>query len=701
MANNPMFGTHQTANNATAPSNPLNSPDKRYFRGRNYFPYDRKLYGTFRYADIMPFECVHGVEGDILNFGSFHQIRSGVLSSVMQSPVHMKKTYTLTDMKCILPRNWDIIYKVPVKGDDVPDYAYTSFPGFFRNLNFFFFKPVFDAIEINYANPDVISGVDITSRSLTMFFKYLLLVERVYSNGSLLPYLGFHTTPLLGNSKFVLRSYMNDAVTTSNYDNFDDFIEKIYSELKTRCGSIKIRLNTNESYTLASLSPSQYRYCLEQLAYNIDSDVIWSDANDQTDEYRKVIAQLAGSLSTVLTSNFIDGYNNAVPLNIDTLCAYQISCATFFSRDSVDDIISAETYRNLMEYYYNIATYSTNIQDYFVYNGVRRPYDVLSSHSLLGVLRGFSDPITGGVWSPDYPVYGALGYLFGLFNINPSLRFGDYFTGSKIEPLAVGDVTASVNNGAVNALDITVSTLKARFLNAVNRARNTYKSFIEDVMDGDAPPRDDEPRWLSTVTSRVSGFEVENTATSQGEIVTLLKSSDSKYIYELEVGTPCIVLGLLTFEIPRVYSRTVDRFYLHKDRYDMFNKFMQYTGDQEIKNVERNASINGSIDVGSNFAYTPRHMEYKQRFPIAVGDYVDNLSSYLFVTDNAASEQTADSSIIPINISSHYIRSRNYEFDRFFDRLNSINLCHYYHFYIEFDNICRAYRKMEKNPTIL
>lgn len=699
MANNPMFGTRQTANNATAPSNPLNSPDKRYFRGRNYFPYDRKLYGTFRYADIMPFECVHGVEGDILNFGSFHQIRSGVLSSVMQSPVHMKKTYTLTDMKCILPLNWDIIYKVPVKGDDVPDDAYTAFPQFFRNFNFFFADPLFRQIETSFAAIEALpSGSAITSRALTIFFKLLLLVERVYSNGSLLPYLGFHTAPLLANGRFVLRSYVNNSVTTSYYDNFDDFIEKIYSDLKSRCGSIKIRLNPNESYTLASLSPSQYRYCLEQLAYNIDSDVIWPDDNDQTDEYRKVIAQLSGSLSNVLTTNLIDDRSNKVPLNIDTLCAYQISCATFFSRDSVDDIISAETYRNLMEYYLNINSFSDNS---FTYNGVKRRYDVLSAHSLSSILRDYSGSLSGGVWSPDLNVYGALGYLFGLFNINPSLRFGDYFTGSKIEPLAVGDVTASVNNGAVNALDITISTLKARFLNAVNRARNTYKSFIEDVMDGDAPPRDDEPRWLSTVTSRVSGFEVENTATSQGEIVTLLKSSDSKYIYELEVGTPCIVLGLVTFEIPRIYSRTIDRFYLHQNRYDMFNKFMQYSGDQEIKNVERNASINGSIDEGSNFAYTPRHMEYKQRFPIAVGDYVDNLSSYLFVTDNAASEQTADSSIIPITISSHYIRSRNYEFDRFFERLNSINLCHYYHFYIEFDNICRAYRKMEKNPTIL
>lgn len=659
-----MFGTRMYANGTTAPSNALNDEHKRYYRGRNYFNYGRKVYNTLRYADLTPFEAVHGVEGDILQFGSKHNIRSYTLKSPVQSDIFMKKVYTQVDMKAILPKNWDIVYQHPLIGDDVPDDAYTCSTNFYSSI-------LTNLLDVLNNPPQSVASDD--ARRLDFFFKSVLFFESIFSDGSLLSSLGYHASSCIlfdGNSS-------NDSYLYS----FDYLFQRLFLDFANN--------NVIFVYRGVSYEPGNYNDLFDAIRFDPTHTISLSVDSDL--ESSEVITIFSEFFSRISFREY------DLPLNIDVLIAYQLSCINFFSRDEIDNIFTAEKYHSLLKSYIvsmsEIAGDSYYSNMYFDYNGTSLEYDSTSAHALDKIFYFFFQ-------DPNSETSGILfSYLFSVFGYQQNLRYGDYFTGSKKSPMAVGDAYAQIEGNYVTAIDTTISLLKARFYNAINRVGRTFSSYL-GLMDGKASPKDTEPRWLATINSRVSGFEVENTAEKQGEIVTLLKSSDSKYVYEIEVGAPCIIIGIACFEIERIYSKTVDRFFFHKNRYDMFNKFMQNIGDQAIYTGERNAGKYTSEE--DAFGYTPRHMEYKQRYPIACGGYLQPgvLNSYAFITDNyiAGSNNFTYS---PQSINSEYIRSSNAELDRFYSSLSGYGLGNYFHFIVVFDNRCDAYRKMLKAPSIL
>lgn len=686
MAKNPMFGTAQNPNQSTAPSNKLNDSDKKYIRGRNKFDLSRPHHLTARYAEVTPIEVVEGVEGDILQFATHHNIRSYTLKSPLQTSIYMKKVYTQVDMKCILPKNWDKVYVNPTFGDDVPDEINCYYSKFFND-----FCSTTRTIN-NYLLSQFRSDNPIDSGLTTLFFHNILLFEEIFSNGSLLSLLGFHTGSL---RRFPVSVTPQSGSKTYTFQNFDEFFNFVYDFIRQ---NLKFDIAGVDSETIPDLII--FRECFDVFKHKLDTTFVVDD----NDNNRTLLSTLAEVFSAVIP-NF---GSLSVPLNYGRCAAYQISCATFFSRDSVDNIYTSEKYLEAMTSFYSILSGqspSALSLPVFDYNGVKCSADVLSGLTISKLLNSasyFASTLEDGSSLSDKGI-GYFAFMRNLFGFQKNLRYGDYFVGSKPRPLAVGDVTTEVNNGAVNAIDMTVSLLRARFLNAVNRAGRRFSDYIREVMDGVAPPRDDEPRWLATVRSRVSGFEVENTTSeNQGNIVTVLKSSDSNYIYELEVGTPCIIIGVCCFEVQRVYSRTVERFFMHANRFDMFNKFMQYSGDQGITLGEINANDLRPLSSSLNFAYTPRHMEYKQRYPIASGGYIHNLPGYVMITDNQNYESLGGA-VFPFNlqINSDYIRMRNYEFDQFYSSLSGYGLADYFHFMIDCDCKCIAYRKMDKNPSIL
>lgn len=679
---NPMFGNRSTANGATAPTEALHNESKRYNRRLNKFNYDRDVFHTLRYGELTPFENVHCVEHDILRFGNNHKIRSHTLKAPLLSPIHIKKTYVQVDYKAILPFNWQKIYVNPTIGDDVPEDANTICPAFFQNwcnlLNGFGNSPVLAA------------PADIQNRNyvVSILFKLFLLTESIFSDGSILAPLGFHTSPIFSHP---------------NYKTFEDWINSVYQSFMAFDNfEVYDADRGGNGYSFVVEDVPSFRAAADYVRQNPDA-VLRGFDTWESDDFLSFISEL----TTFLQEFSVTGEDgNSTPLNYDSCVAYQLACVNFFTRDAVDNIYSSELYRQAMSYLAGFTLYGDqshsgyNSLPNFVYNGVSTLYDALSGKVFSLVLNRITTSVANvlgasGVWPARFNSFFA--YMGNIFFYQPSLRFGDYFTGAKPTPLAVGDVTTEVNNGAVNAIDSTISLLRARFLNAVNRVGRSWKDYI-GLMDGVAAPDDREPRWLATVTSRVSGFEVENTAEKQGNIVTLLKSADSKYVYELEVGQPCIVIAIASFEIPRVYSRTADRFFFHRDRYDMFNKFMQYIGDQKVLSLERNSNSSGGLD-GNAFAYNPRNYEYKKRYPIACGGFIKHLPGYLFITDNDETGLDADGRNPMID--SDYIRSKNSEMDRFYSSLTGFTLSSYFHFILEFNNYCTARRLMDVAPSIL
>lgn len=699
MATNPMFNNRVSPNGATAPNNPLNNSHKKYFQGYNTFDYSRSLFTTLRYADLTPFEVVRGVEGDKLPFGSKHFLRSYTLQSPMMSDIFMRRSYFMCDMRAILPINWDKIYKQPVIGDDISGFDYGTYMSGF-------FKYMYDCINVDGNIIGPMFGKANENNFIfyvNWFFHHILFLESVFSCGGLLPNMGAHVDASLrlGVSYANFDKYFDNWV--SNYLNDTIFRfkigETIYASQYTKNGS--------GSPTFVTV-----RQLLDMLRHHPDFVVTapvgngFSEAQDHFDFWRDVFsgANVSGSSSA------------SAGLDLDVLYAYQICCAQFYTNTSVDYIYTAQLYRDNQlalwrKVNYALGSALTGVgligpHDLtFTYNGVDYDYDICSGHYLRYVFSRFlprlGERTISVVNESDFELISHLyGFLSNIFSYQRSLRYGDYFTGSRTRPLSVGDVSVNVVDSKVSAIDVTRNLLRQRFFNAVGRVRNTMSDYLREVMHGTASPRDDEARYLSSIRSHVSGFEVENTSSEdQGKLVTNLKSGDSRFVFEIEVGSPCIVIGIASFDSPRIYSRTLDRFYFHESRFDRFNPFMQYAGDQEVYAGEKDIRFRINI---TPFSYTLRHMEYKQRFPIAAGGFVNSLPSWLMVTDNDDGRLGNDTSLDGTNhLTPEYIRSKNYELDRFYSSLTGYSLGTYFHFIVRFDNIVNAKRRMEYSPSIL
>lgn len=695
MAKNPFFSNKTSPNGATAPNDSLNESYKRYFRGYNKFNLTRPLYQTERYADINVIEAVEGVEGDKLNFASKHSIRSYTLKAPVEFELYKKKTYFAVNNLAILPNNWKKVYKQPNKGDDV-DYHVNCV----SDYKVFLYR-ILNRIKNASTTGEFAPSTD----NYNYLWRLLLLLESIHSNGSLLASMNGHF------SRFIL---VSDGKT------FDEWLEETFESFNYSTNNellLDVRIpslgNINfitSSYNLSSNWFNLHnRNILDIMRSFPDFNMVFSEAR-----HNFLLSRLQ-MLSLSYDSDIDDPDQPDIDeaINFSRLVAYQLICSQFYTRDSVDNIYTAPEFidnaKSTVIKSISTLTYSgdpNRAWPQFDYNGTKYEYDVFSGYIIDKVFEVFGN---FGKQSTQYitvnDMNNAYYYLHMLFFYRKSLRYGDYFVGAKTLPYAPMDVTADVVGNGVSALDMTRSIAAQRFANSVERAKNTWKDYLKEITGGTASPDPYEPRFLASSTSRVDGFQVENTSERQftnENITTILKSGNSNYVYEMEVSEPCIIIGVSTYEVPRVYSATVDRFFHHTDRFNMFNKFFQNIGDQEITQNERNASFVTRL----TFGYTPRHMEYKQRYPIAAGGFVDNLPGYAFITDNKESGQDIFDMGSGVGndytkISSFYLRNRNSEFDRFYASLTGLGLASYFHFQVKYLNILHATRQMEYSPSIL
>ena len=299
---------------------------------------------------------------------------------------------------------------------------------------------------------------------------------------------------------------------------------------------------------------------------------------------------------------------------------------------------------------------------------------------------------------PGYPYLSFTSFWFNLFSFQRSLRYGDYFTGARPEPIAPGDINTPVIDGSVNALLLTRRLQLTRFLNKVNISGPRIQDYLRALFGGRLPeaPKD-VPVRRSVERFNVSGFEVNNTGDAQLKsqerniTTTNLRLDESRYMFEAEIEEPCILIAVQYFDAHRIYSKTMDRFAWHKTRFDDFIPDMQFTGDQDVKQRELDF-VNGQ---DAAYAYNLRYMEYKSRYSYASGAFIDDLPTWAFVTDNTDGNPSSP------NIDPDYIRSSPSEFDRFYKSLNGYSLGTYYHFMTFNTNICAPYRQMVYAPEIL
>lgn len=664
---NPLFQNNK-GEDANRASNPLNDADKTYRQKSNLFDFDRTHYTTMSYADITPFEHVYGIGGDTLKFGSKHHLRTYTLQSPMFDKLFIKKSYYMTDMRAILPINWEKIFREPSVGDDIPNdllNTYVEGDFFLRFLN-----AVFN--HSNMRNP--------FDSHFANFFPLLLIVGDIFSSSGLLARFGINQGGgFLGRNIPVVFTDGQQGYVHS----FDEWFEIILSQFN--------KYWNNDVFYLFDKVNSVAYYSSDSSKMTFVQALELSRYQDRFEFRLEDELPADISMSFSLFASFVNdlGGREFIPCNYAPVIAYQLVCAEYFTNDQIDNVYSSQLWHQNQR---GLLSRVGSSSDSFIYNGVPTLYDSVSGYYLERIISFISSTVISSTEQSNRFNY-AVGYLSNIFSMNKSLRYGDYFTGARPEAYSPIDKTSEVVDGSVSAIDITRSILSQRFSNAVARTGRRFSDYLVEITDGYDVPDVEVPRWLASKSSPVDGFEVENTTSqNQGNIVTILNSKNSDYIYSLDVGSPCVVIGVCTFSMERVYTYANDKFAFHKNRYDMFNKFMQFDGDQPLLAKELLSSFE------DDYAYQLRHMEYKQRYNIASGGWLHFLPP-MFV--QSSPNYYYENSLNEYHIDFVNIRNSNSDFDAFYSSLTGFSPSARFHFLVKFENYCSAKRKMARQPSIL
>lgn len=653
MPRNPMLSSGRDAQNVG-----VNRPDraaephKSYIQKENEFDLSHSQFATLRYADVHPFFFMDALPSDQLPFRSFHELRSYTLQSPMLSDLKLHKSFTMVPMEAILPNTWERFIVNPTKGDDVPEDVYCRFP---------VVGVAVGALAIGMAHEDIPSRI-------TDLIKSIIVCESVFSSGSLLASLAMDFSKC--------------------WPDFDTFFDTVFVPF-IKVAPISVDVNMGDV---------TYSVTLNQLVADLNSSIMLTNVHDFLDILRDgakinyaLIDDSSYEAEYTALMNYLFGIDSIFSPSIQDLpefkfdiskpIAYQLSCVQIMTDDSIDDIFTPALFRDMI--------YELTDPKFFTYNGSPVQYDAFSEAVLFAAVN------PDELMSVDkiYQLYTLL------FSYRKSLKYGDYFIDARPEPYAVGDMSAEVKDGSVSAIDSTRSILAQRFLNWSNRVGNKLHDYILALTGVVPTARTTEPKYIIHEVFDVNGFEVENTGSEQRDnvsVTTHLKTQDSRYMFDIQVNDYCIILGLAHFDVKRIYSGGVDRSNLKSNRFDYFNKFFQYAGDQDIKRIELSSALMNPDDA---MAYTTRHMQYKTAVSRAVGGFTNgSLPSWAFVNDETKEEIHG---VGLFGINSDFIRNHNGEFDRFYGPLTGYSLGTYFHFIVKFNNIANMKRQMAVAPDIL
>lgn len=668
--------------NQTHPGKPIFDEVADVPRSHNTFDLSYRLSGTMPFNIYYPHLAFEAVEGDRVRFRSAHNLQSYTLKAPLMSNIKQHKEYFSCYKEAILPFNYDKVHINPTIGDDAPIDANTVDEHFYsRHL-----PVIYSLIHMSDFWEMSFDGTSADYHKLTSAFRQLILAELFFSDGSLLNVLGC-------NLSGIVRCYLDGSSEDIGFDGyFQYFLDAVKQVVPLFYvdvvgidgraeGNPKLVLLRND-FNISVTAPDamNYRSFLEFIREN--PNFILSDASsllvdsEVPDFDRFASDYYPDSDPAKITLYFQNGQSDE-PFNFGRVAAYQIICSHFYSNDSVDYVYSAELYReSIHSLLHETLT--------FEYNGINCPYDYLSGHVFNYFLDGIEDTVN----------YETALYLVYLFGYRRSLRFVDYFTAAKTRPLAVGNTTVAVDNNQVDVVDVTRKLQMQRFLNAVNRFGRKFSQYTKGLF-GVLPAQDfHNPAMLASTYDDVNPSALQNTSseqlTEETSVTSTLHADSSNYEFTYYADREAYIIGITFFDIMRNYAWSTDRQFFHKDRFDDFNPFMQFVGDQPVKGLEVN-----SRSLVPTFGYASRYIEYKMRVSRATGGFVRNLPGWTFVADNAPGIW------FPSVISPEYIRSSCVELDDFYVKLSGYTLGNYFHFIVTFDNFISADRDMVYQSSIL
>lgn len=692
------------------------SPDAP--RKYSTFPLSYRFLQTQRFAEITPHCSFSSFEGCEDSFRCMADTSTYSLKAPLKTDLYQKRNNFAVPMQAILPNGHEYICIQPVSGDDVADSVNGVVTG----------KQIYDYLSalVNLLKTHYFESEDEVPVGgyLSGVLRSILMLEQFCSQGSLMKQLKYDFSHL-----FIAREDIGSGELKSR--TFDSFAEQVLSALAPRDKSLtgiwSFMVNfydadgITDTFTvvpdkkLSSIPISDVNYIsfrhfldlarqnLNFIIYNIDASDVVALSNDDddiwyvSDEFGSYLFGKYYSTSDDVVRVAVAPYATDFPatINFNMISAYQIVCAHFYSCDYVDYVYTANLYRQLMQFYCDQIVTDPSERVY-TRNALQIHYDALSGYYIAKVLAdAVHAPDSFFEHDPDvgFFLYSSC-YLSALLSFRHNLRYMDYFTGGRTRPLSVGDVGVQVNNNIVNAVDMVIGTNSAKYLNWAQRIGQKFSKWFRKK-SGIEPAHDyHDPQWLSGTGDLVIVDNVQNTGDSQAteanSITAQLKANTNRYQFSFTADRPSYIVCVTTYDIPRSYAFATDRENMHANRYDMFNQFFQYNGSQAVKHSEL-----GLLQAEYPFSYQGKYMEFKQKYDICAGGFLEFLPGYAFIADTAAG--------IPMqrNLNPTYIRSWNAELDDFYLALTGYTLAGYFHFIVKNTNIINAKRPMEYNPQLM
>lgn len=653
------------------------------------FPIHQHLYGTYRFGEMGVLGAWNGLAKDKVTMQQIIDVNTYTLKAPLLTPITMNRTYIQVPRMAMLPNAWDKLFINPKIGSDIDASRFgTSVDK--NTWNNFMISLVTNINEAIQRLEDEDESAENYRTELANLIKAMFTAELIFSNGSLCNALGMH---------------FNRCFDNENKMTFDETFEHLWSKGLLGIGYLIAQdEETNEYYQViinwtATVAPKSSTVNYTILTLNQWAEK-WRDG--QTFKITRLVNNTGTTLNTLTALKtatqalnpqefgILDIKEYAKPVDIAALWAYQMACAEFFTNDNVDYIYNAELYRqyigSLIQKVLNQD--GEHIDEYaYNYNGQKIMPDWLSA-IYFNIMRQ----------NINYYKEGEA-YIYALFKYNRTLKYKDYFTGARTRPIAIGNTNVEVNDDIVSIIDVVKNIQKQRFLNVVNKIPRDLKGYTKGIFGTDIAPDWHNPLYLATISESIYGQETENTGEAQlsqpQTRTSVLKNQGNKLQLNFKLDRNSIVIGLVWFDIPRAYSKGVKRWYADVDRFDWFNPYMQYTGDQEIYMSELDASAQDAT-----FGYTGAYMDKKQDYNEAFGGFIDALKGWTFLDryvsgeyDNGVYEQKT--------IGPDFIRSKPSELDRFYISLSGHSMSNYFHFILDIETHYNARRAMAYNPQIL
>lgn len=654
-------------------SNPLNEPQHGSKHSRSTLPLEQFILDTHRFGEYHPHLVLDGVSSDSLPFRSKHNTRSYTLRAPLMQDIQMHKDYFLVNLRALLPFQAERFITNPTIGDDIPSDAGTCVVEFLPKI-----VTLVRSLEADIA--DAIDAEQFTTVA-TKYTKLLVLLEAIFSDGSLLASLGASLSSCLS---------ISGPTSTGNPMRIDDFFDFYMSEfislLQDEDFSVKIDADTFYIVSVPPTSgPNLNKYITpRQFLEKIRRTSDWSFPSQVNFPDFSFVGDFSLEFSSA-----------SFPLDLARLWAYHLACAEFFTDDHIDYIYSADLFRQyVFSLYCEFSDTDSALS--FSWNGQRLPYDYLSAAYFDSFVSLLADDDPGSV--------PGLQYFLTLFGFERSLRYKDYFTGSRTRPLAVGDTSIQVNNDQVSVVDVSRNIQIQRFLNSVNHTGRKFAEYIKGLF-GVSPDVDQHnPIFLAHTTDTIFSSDSENTGnavyedtnginTSQNSVTAVFRSQSNNFEFSVDVKEQCIIIGVTSYDIKRSYTSVIERNLFNLDRFDWFLPQLQFVGDQPVYVHELFPFAAATF--GVPFGYQYHDMQFKQLVNRSLGGFATGrLPGYAF-------QYNPVSAAVTQNLSPDFIRSKPSELDDFYLSLTGYSLGHYFHFIVVSENTCRASRPMSVQPQIL